>query len=385
MNFIKVIPRLTELAQKNLWRHKLRSILTLGGVAAGMFLYASVTSLQNSLKSATDKAASESSIVVFQANRFCPTTSRLPEHYLNSIKKMKGVKEAYPVQVVVNNCGASLDVVTFRGITRDYLDNKLKEHISVKEGSLNEWPDRGDAAIVPAALARKKGIRLGESFIAAGITAFAAAIIDTKRSEDAAVVWVSLPFLQQASGLGLGSVTQFEVESTHATELNGIIEEIDKTYSTDQVPTHSRPRSAFITDTAGQMLELVKFSGYLSIGAVIAVLGLLSNSALLAVRGRIKESAILQTIGWPRSAVFLLNLCEGAMLGVFGGIIGIGLCLLYFTLNPLSLGNEGVVLALQPDTAMVVNSLIVSLALGLVATAWPAWIASRRPLAESLR
>lgn len=385
MNYLKVIPRLSELAVKNLWRHKLRSILTLGGVAAGMFLYASVTSLQNSLKSATDKAAEESSIVVFQANRFCPTTSRLPEHYLNSIRKMKGVKEAYPVQVVVNNCGASLDVVTFRGITRDYLDNKLKEHITVKEGSLADWPDRGDAALVPSALARKRGIRLGESFEAAGVNAYAAAIIDSDRSEDSAVVWVPLPFLQQASGLGLGSVTQFEVECTNSTELDGLIEEIDKIYATDQVPTHSRPRSAFITDTAGQMLELVKFSGWLSVGAVIAVLGLLSNSALLAVRGRIKESAILQTIGWPRTAVFLLNLCEGACLGIVGGIIGTGLCLLYFTLNPLSLGNEGVVLALKPDLTMVVNSLIVSLSLGLIATAWPAWIASKRPLAESLR
>lgn len=385
MNLLTAIPRLAELACKNLWRNKLRTILTLGGVAAGMFLYSSVTSSQNSLKSATDSASAESSIVVFQANQFCPSTSKLPEHYQNAIKKMPGVKNAYPVQVVVNNCGASLDVVTFRGINREYLDNKIKEHMTVRQGSISNWPERSDAAIVPAPLARKRGIRLGESFEAAGVKAFATAIVDSDRAEDAAVIWVNLPFLQQTSDLGLGRVTQFEVEAENATALNVLIDNIDQTFSTDQVPTHSRPRSTFITDTAGQMLELVEFSAYLSIGAVIAVLGLLSNSALLAVRGRVKESAILQTIGWSRVAVFLLNLCEGAIMGIIGGGIGTLVCLLYLTINPLSLGNEGVVLALQPDSSMVINSLIVSLALGLIATAWPAWVASRRPLAESLR
>ena len=95
--------------------------------------------------------------------------------------------------------------------------------------------------------------------------------------------------------------------------------------------------------------------------------------------------AILQTIGWSRVSVFLLNLCEGAIMGLIGGGFGTLICFLFLTLNPLSLGNEGVVLALKPDSSMIVNSLIVSLGLGLIATAWPAWIASRRPLAESLR
>ena len=32
------------------------------------------------------------------------------------IRKIPGVREVTPIKIVVNNCGASLDVVTFRGI-----------------------------------------------------------------------------------------------------------------------------------------------------------------------------------------------------------------------------------------------------------------------------
>ena len=385
MNIIFLLPRLTELAAKTLWRHKLRTILTLGGVTAGMFLYASVTALQNSLEATTKKAAEESSLVVFQANRFCPSTSKLPEHYKGALAKMKGVKAAYPVQVVVNNCGASLDVITFRGVSPEYVQDKVMSQVKLKAGSVQGWPQQGDMALVPARFAEQRGLSVGDSFEAAGIKAVVGAILETKRPEDAAVIWVPLPFLQQASNLGLGTVTQFELDLNSSEQVEPLAKEIDDLYATDQVPTHTRPRSAFFTDTAGQMIELVKFTHWLGVGAVLAVLGLLSNSALLAVRGRIKESAILQTLGWSRLAVSLLTLCEGALLGVGGGILGIGLCLCYFSFSTLTFGNEGVVLALEPDSQMVVQAFIVSLGLGLIATLWPAWVASRRPLADSLR
>lgn len=384
MNPVTIFFRLAEVAWKSLTRNRLRSILTLGGVSAGMFLYTAVSSLQDSLSRVTDKAARESTLVVFQENRFCPSTSRIPEHYGNEIAKMKGVASVTPTQIVVNNCGASLDVITFRGVQPSFIERE-KSRFRVLEGSLDGWPTRGDAAIVPYSFASKRGLKVGQQFEAAGVKANVVAIVESDNQEDSASIFVPLPFLQQASKLGLGLVTQFELEISDPSLLKPIATEIDNRFRTDLVATKTRPKSEFFTETAGQMIELINFSRWLGIGSIIAVLGLLSNSALLAVRGRIKEAAIMQTIGWSRLNVGVLTLWEGAILGLVGGLIGVGLCLIMFTAAPITLGNEGVVLSIGASTETIVGSLAVSMILGLISTLWPAWSASRRPLAESLR
>ena len=93
--------KLIILALKNLTRHRLRSLLTVLGVAAGMFLYASVETMQNSLAVATQVSANDTTLVVYRENRFCPSTSRLPEHYLPTIKRIPGVREVIPIQITV--------------------------------------------------------------------------------------------------------------------------------------------------------------------------------------------------------------------------------------------------------------------------------------------
>ena len=52
-------------------------------------------------------------------------TSRLPQWYADRIERIDGVQAAVPMQVLVSNCRASLDVVTFRGVPDDKLDDSL--------------------------------------------------------------------------------------------------------------------------------------------------------------------------------------------------------------------------------------------------------------------
>ncbi len=63
----------------------------------------------------TTGSDADRTLIVFQENRFCPTTSRLPEDYAQKIKKIPGVRDVMPIQVWTNNCRASLDIVVFNG------------------------------------------------------------------------------------------------------------------------------------------------------------------------------------------------------------------------------------------------------------------------------
>jgi putative ABC transport system permease protein len=375
--------KLALLALKNLVRHRLRSLLTILGVSAGMFLYASVQTMQHSLAVATEAGAADTTLVVYRENRFCPATSRLPEHYLSVIERIPGVRQVIPIQIAVNNCGASLDVITFRGVPPETL-RSYNPDINVVEGTYEEFLNQSDGALVGQHFARRRGLSPGDTFEAVGVNVTVAGIIASNSPQDENVAYVHLPFLQQASRVGLGVVTQFNVKVESAELLQPVAEKIDETFAADQQPTHTRPEKAFFAETAKQMIKLIGFTRWLGLGAVAAVLGLVANAVLLIVRGRVRETAILQTLGFSRWAIGWMVVIEGGLLGLAGGLIGVLGATAFFHFKSFTLGNEGLTLALSPSLPVTLSGLAVAVSLGLLASVYPAWKATSRPLVQSL-
>jgi len=375
--------KLLILALKNITRHRLRSLLTMAGVAAGMFLFTAVETMQHSLAKVTQASADDTTLIVYRENRFCPATSRLPEHYLPTIRRIEGVREVIPIQIAVNNCGASLDVITFRGVPAEDL-RKYNPDLVVIAGSYENWIKRSDAALVGETFAQRRGLKIGDKFEAVGINVHVAGIIKSKESQDNNVAYVHLPFLQQASNIGLGTVTQFNVKVASSDLLDPIAKAIDETFRSDSQPTVTRPEKAFFAETAKQMIELIDFTRWLGLGAVAAVLGLVANAVLLIVRARVKETAILQTLGFSRLQIASLVSFEGILLGLLGGAIGVISAYLFFHWQSFTLGNEGLTLAITPSPTILLKGLLVALLLGLLASLYPAWRASRQPVVQSL-
>ena len=376
--------RLVNLAMKLLVRHRVRTTLTALGVMSGLFLYTAVESMQSSLAKATRASASDTTLVVFRENRFCPSTSRLPENHGDEIRKVAGVREVVPVQVVVNQCGASMDVVTFRGVPPDMLARYAPE-ITLVEGSLDGWKERDDAALMGRELAARRGLKTGDRFEAAGVNVTVAGILDSPLPQDNNVAYVHLPFLQMASKSGLGLVTQFNVRVDDPARLTKVAEEIDTLFRSDSAPTDTQPEKAFFARTAGELIELIGFTRWLGLGAVAAVIGLVANALLLVVRGRVQENALLRTLGFPDAAIAWLVLAEGTMLGLLGGLPGVLLAAGFFQWQKPSIGNEGQVLALQADAGVVLGGLGLALLLGFVSSLWPAWQSLRQPITRGLR
>lgn len=375
---------LLKLAWIQLTRHRVRSLLTIFGVASGMFLFTAVETLQRSLGKATEASAADTTLVVYRENRFCPSASRLPEHYADEIRRIAGVREVIPVQIVVNNCGASLDVITFRGVPTELL-RKFAPEIEIVEGSEDEWQQRDDGALLGEVFAQRRGLKPGDRFDAAGVTVTVSGILRSPFAQDNNVAYVKLPFLQQASRAGLGVVTQFNVRVTESKQLEPVATAIDELFRTGQEPTDTRPEKAFFAETASELVELIGFTRWLGISAVIAVGGLVANALLLVVRGRVKENAVLRTLGFPGRAIGWLVLSEGGMLGLAGGVVGVGMAAAFLRWQSFTMGNEGQTLSIQPDATVIVIGVFAALILGIFASLWPAWQAMTQPIVKNLR
>ena len=375
---------LLVLAGKQLSRHRVRSLLTMAGVITGMFLFATVETLQTSLKQATEVTAGDTTLVVYRENRFCPATSRLPEHYQEQIRELDGVEEVIPIQIVVNNCGASLDIVAFRGVPPENL-MRFAPGIAVLDGSLEQWQEREDAALIGRNLARRRGLRVGDQFDAAGVTVYVAGIIRSDEAQDENVAYVHLPFLQQASRVGLGVVTQFNVKVRSSGQLEPAAQAIDELFATDSHPTDTRPEKAFFATTAKELVELIGFTRWLGLAAVVAVMGLVANTILLTVRSRVTDHAVMMTLGYPDTAIGWLVMAESLLLGLFGGAVGVGASVGFLQWQSITVGNEGLTMAFVPDLQVLLRVLGVALALGLAAGLYPAWVATRQSIVHSLR
>ena len=375
---------LLHLSWLQLTRHRVRSLLTVLGVASGMFLFTAVETLQRSLAEATEQTGADTTLVVYRENRFCPSTSRLPEHYAEQIRRIEGVREVIPVQVVVNNCGASLDVVTFRGVPPGLL-TRFAPEIEVFEGSESEWMARDDGALLGENFARRRGFSPGDRFDAAGVTVTVSGILRSPNLQDNNVAYVKLPFLQQASRAGLGVVTQFNVRVDRAEQLESVSKKIDEFFGSAEAPTDTKPEKAFFAETASELIELVGFTRWLGIGAVVAVAALVANALLLVVRGRVKENAVLRTLGYPGRAIATLVVGEGGMLGLVGGLTGVVAAAGFLRWQSFTMGNEGLALAVQPNLAVVIAGVSSGLLLGILASLWPAVQAIRQPIVRSLR
>jgi putative ABC transport system permease protein len=385
MKLLFILLNLALLSCKQALRNRTRSFLTLLGVATGMFLFTTVETMQDSLQSATVSNADDITLVVYRENRFCPATSRLPEHYKNEIAQVPGVKSVIPIQIVVNNCGTSLDVVVFRGVPPNTFKDKNSE-IKLMKGSWETWQKRDDGALIGKNLAKRRKLDVGDLFDAAGITVSVSGIVeagDTSQNDN--VAFVHLPFLQQSSKIGLGVVTQFNVKVNDSSLLKRVAGAIDQRFKSDTEPTSTQPEKAFFANTATELIELIRFSRWIGLACVCAVVGLIANSILLTVRGKISEHAVLKTLGYSKIMIGWMVLAEGIFLSGLGGFLGIFISFCFLHYQGVSIGNEGLILAFVPSGEVVFRGIFASLALGVIAGLYPAWQAGRLSINESLK
>ena len=380
-------PRVIPLVLKQLLRSPARSLLTISGIAVAMFLFGVVESMREGVRAATVATAEDTTLVVYRENRYCPFSSNLPQFYGDRIERIEGVAEVVPMQIMVNNCRASLDVVTYRGIPNDDLEGALSGGWDVTDGSIAQWRSRGDAALVGEALAARRGVSVGDRFTAAGVSVFIAGILASDAPQDRNVAYVHLPFLQESirrGGTG-GTVTQFNVKVDDPLQMEDVAAAIDTAFKHDEHPTTTRSEKAFVGRAARDIIEIVDFASWLGWGALMTVFALIANAIVLAMRDRIRDHAVLQTLGFTGSLIGFMVLLEGAILGLIGGGLGVFSAWAFTKIGRFSMTMEGLNVEISSDPSILVIGIALALLLGLLAGIVPAWRASRREIAHSFR
>jgi putative ABC transport system permease protein len=369
---------------KGLWRHRSRTLLTVSGSAVALFVYCFVGSVQQGLARLTEDQQAQRTLVIFQENRFCPASSKLPEDYARTVTKLTGVKDVVPIKVYTNNCRASLDVVVFNGMQPKQL--RSVRDLTLLSGNWGDFESRTDGAVVGQAVAQRRRLKPGGRFTIGEVSVSVVGVFRSTVPAEDNYIYTHLDFLQRARGKSsIGTVTQFEVLLNEGAEPDRLATEIDAQFKSGPVATTTRSKGVFQRDTLSDLAELIGFAHWLGYACVGLVLALVATTTVMAVQDRIKEHAVLQTLGLRPGRIFRLVIAESVLQSLAGGLLGIGAGLALLAWGGFAVGAEGVTIAFKPSLDLAITGAIVSAVVGVLAGLIPGWQAARTEIVSALR
>ena len=378
---IKLIPYIF----KTLWRHRSRTILTVTGSAVALFVFCFVGSVQEGMDDLQRRQSDNRALITFQANKFCPATSHLPQDYESEILKLEGVREVIPIQVFTNNCRASLDVVVFYGVPPQKLQ-VARPDFQMIDGSWDEFEANQDSAVMGRAVANRRSVKVGDKFSIGDLSVVIAGIFDADDPAEENYIYSHLDFLQRSKGMNLvGTVTQLEVLLEGSADADLICRTIDEQYLAGPVETDTRPKGVFQAKSLGDLTQLIGMAHYLGLACVGLVLALVATTTVMSVQDRIQEHSVLQTMGYTGGKVFQLVLAESVTLSMMGGLLGVVVAMFVLQLSSLSVGAEAVTIAFTPSISLAATGMGVAFLTGILAGLMPAWQAARADIVTGLR
>ena len=369
---------------KGLWGHRARTTLTVSGTAVALFVFCFVSAVQEGLSRLTQDKQSQRTLIVFQENRFCPQSSKLPQDYTRRIAKQAGVADVIPIKVFTNNCRASLDAIVFQGMPAEKL--RATRDVTLLSGQWATYEQQDDGALVGQAVAARRGVKVGDKFSIGDVTVLVAGIFQSSTPAEENLIYTHLDFLQRARGRDdVGTVTQLEVHLSEDADVEAVAAAIDQHYRGGPVATTTRTKGMFQADTLADLAELIGFIHWLGYACVGLVLALVATTTVMSVQDRIKEHGVLQTIGLRPRRIFQLVVVESTLLSTTGGVIGIGLGFTFLAFSGLSVAAEGVSIAFRPTPQLAVVGAVVSVCVGLLAGVAPGLQAAQTRIVNALR
>jgi putative ABC transport system permease protein len=202
--------------------------------------------------------------------------------------------------------------------------------------------------------------------------------------EDGAVI-MPLDQMQAISSMD-GKVTAFHVKLhpvPNGLSYDDYVKRAEKEIETAVPGVHADPAADRAANNGLVSLAHSVAWGTSSIALLIGILGI-ANTMAMSVFERTREIGILRALGWKGGHVILLILSEAMALGLVGGLLGI------------AVGWGGLrILAALPQTASVASAsvsplhlleaLLIAIASGILAGAYPAWRGAHLSPVEALR
>ena len=189
----------------------------------------------------------------------------------------------------------------------------------------------------------------------------------------------------QAMMRDFGQVNTFWIKIKDPSKMASISQEIDAKFKNSEYPTETVTEKQFQASFMAMMGNIKLLFGAICTCAVFMVILLAAITMSMSARERVTEIAVLKAIGFERPLVMTLMLSEFALLTLLGGMLGVfGAKLVYATVSMGKL-TQGFLVGFTIFPATMLIALVASVLVGLIAGGLPAINATRMSVVDGLR
>jgi putative ABC transport system permease protein len=386
------------LSVKNLRRRKIRSVLTIGGVAIAVGVLISLLGFdkgyQKSLTANIDKMGYQ----ILVTAKGCPYEAAtmmlkgggglryMEQKVYNDIKNDKRVDQISP-QLVASVFDPGLQkgqggYALYMGIDNDYL--KLKPWSIFKSGKWFSGDDVNEV-IIGFEAAEFEQRSVGDEVFVPGIDKIlkVVGIFERTGTQDDGMSFIPLRTAQRIFTLP-GKLTGIGIKLKDIHQLSKFEEDM---YSVPEIQVIS------MAQVRGTILNLISSAKVLAdavalIAIFIAVIGVM-NTILMSVFERTQEIGISKAMGASRLDVFKLIWTETIVICIIGGVLG---CILavagsgfveYAIKKILPYAPTGKLVTIEPH--LLIYAIIGAVVLGMISGIYPAWRASSMKPVQAIR
>jgi putative ABC transport system permease protein len=373
------------LIRANLFRKKMRFILTIGSFAVALFLFGLLAVIRSAFAGNVDIAGADRLVVINRTSIIQP----LPLSYDDKIRRIPGVKE---VGFANWFGGVYQDERNFFPQFAIDTDNQRKvfPEFAIPDDQWDAFVKDRQAAIAGAATAKRFGWKVGDRIpikgtFLGGMWEFNLVGIyhGTRQADDETQFWFHWKRLdEQAPAQYKGHVGWYTVKIDKPDDALRISRAIDNEFANSPFETHTDTEKAFAAGWVKQFGN-IQFL-IMAIGTVVffTLLLVTGNTMAIAVRERTAELAVFKAVGYSDRFVLLFVLFESLLIALIGGTLGLALAKLF------TLGGDPTRGLLPffflPGSAIVVG-LFVTLAVGAASGILPAIGAMRLRVVDALR
>jgi putative ABC transport system permease protein len=379
--------KFSALIFANLFRKKIRLILTIGSFAVALFLFAFLAVVRDAFGRGSDVAGADRLVVINRTSIINP----IPLKYSGQILRIPGVK-----YVTHNNWFGGIYQEEKNFFPQFVIDpenqRRVVPELIVPDDQWNNFLKDRQGAIVGARTAARFHWKIGDR-IPIKTTIWGGGnwefnidgIYHGKREQDDETqFWFQWDYFQEHVPDRIkGQVGWYVVKLNSPDDAVRVAKTIDEQFANSPNETKTETESAFAASWVKQFGN-IQFL-IVTIGTVVffTLLLVTGNTMAISVRERTSELAVFKAIGYSGRAVLFFVLAESLIIALIGGLLGLGLARL--AVPALGAALNGLIPNLVLSAPILGMGLGVALLVGIASGLLPGIGAMRMRVVNALR
>lgn len=375
-----------KLIRRNLFRNRLRAVLTLILMAVIFFFVATLLSILETFDRYNNSGEGANRLVVQSA---ISLANSLPYSQEAKIREVPGVVDTCKLQWIGAYYKDKTNFFANFAIDHGKMASVFPDY-TVSPADMAAFQADRRGCLVGPDLMKRYGWKVGDRItLSRQIFPYDPELTIRgvyHHPVQTAALYYHMDYHQEAGGpMTNGRVGTFWLKIQNPAQMAAISQQIDSMFRNSDDPTETVTEKDFQASFMAMMGNIKLLFTSVSSCAVLMVILLAAITMSMSARERVTEIAVLKAIGFGQRLVLALMLTEFVLLTVIGGAIGVLLGKAIYAIVPMDKLTQGFLVGFTIYPTVAAICLGVAVAVGLVAGGLPARGATRMSVVDGLR